>query len=82
MGAPTPQGRQRTNLPNFPQNCMKLKEFGPPGFATVCMVKPTSYWKIPCIGHFHGNPQGGCWTQGLHKNATLVNQGFPVGSPV
>ena len=22
---------QHTNLPNFPKNCMKLKEFGPPG---------------------------------------------------
>ena len=31
-GAPTPAGgeggRQHTNLPNFPKNCMKLKEFG------------------------------------------------------
>ena len=24
-------GRQHTNLPNFPKNCMKLKEFGPHG---------------------------------------------------
>ena len=24
-------GRQHTILPNFPKNCMKLKEFGPPG---------------------------------------------------
>ena len=23
-------GRQHTILPNFPKNCMKLKEFGPP----------------------------------------------------
>ena len=31
-GAPTPQGgRQHTILPKFPKNCMKLKEFGPPG---------------------------------------------------
>ena len=31
-GVPTPQGgHQHTILPNFPQNCMKLKEFGPPG---------------------------------------------------
>ena len=31
-GAPTPRGgRQNTILPNFPKNCMKLKEFGPPG---------------------------------------------------
>ena len=33
-GAPTPQGgRQHTILPNFSKNCMKLKEFGPPGGA-------------------------------------------------
>ena len=31
-GAPTPRGgRQHTILPHFPKNCMKLKEFGPPG---------------------------------------------------
>ena len=31
-GAPTPQGgRQHTILPKFPKNCMKSKEFGPPG---------------------------------------------------
>ena len=31
-GAPTPQGvRQHTILPNFPKNCMKLKEFGSQG---------------------------------------------------
>ena len=31
-GANSPGGgRQHTILPNFPKNCMKLKEFGPPG---------------------------------------------------
>ena len=31
-GAPTPRGgHQHTILPKFPKNCMKLKEFGPPG---------------------------------------------------
>ena len=31
-GAPTLRGgRQHMILPNFPKNCMKLKEFGPPG---------------------------------------------------
>ena len=28
-GANFPGGQQHTILPNFPQNCMKLKEFGP-----------------------------------------------------
>ena len=28
------EGRQHTMLPNFPKNCMKLKEFGPRG---VCI---------------------------------------------
>ena len=32
VGAPTLQGgRQHTILPNFPKNCMELKEFGPWG---------------------------------------------------
>ena len=30
-GANSPRGRQHTILPNFPKNCMKLKEFGPEG---------------------------------------------------
>ena len=30
-GANSPGGRQHTILPNFPKNCMKLKEFGPSG---------------------------------------------------
>ena len=30
-GFPRGGGRQHTILPNFPKNCMKLKEFGPPG---------------------------------------------------
>ena len=29
-GRQLPGGRQHTILPNFPKNCMKLKEFGPP----------------------------------------------------
>ena len=28
-------GRQHMILPNFPKNCMKLKEFGPPGGTSV-----------------------------------------------
>ena len=30
-GVNSPGGRQHTILPNFSKNCMKLKEFGPPG---------------------------------------------------
>ena len=30
-GANPPEGRQHTILPNFPKNCMKLKEFEPLG---------------------------------------------------
>ena len=30
-GANSPGGRQHKILPNFPKNCMKLKEFGPRG---------------------------------------------------
>ena len=32
-GASSPGRRQHKILPNFPENCMKLKEFGPPGGA-------------------------------------------------
>ena len=32
-GRQLPGGRQHTILPNFPKNCMKLKEFGRPGGA-------------------------------------------------
>ena len=32
-GANSLGGRQHTILPHFPKNCMKLKEFGPPGGA-------------------------------------------------
>ena len=42
-GAPTLQGgRQHTILPNFPKNCMKLKEFGPGGGA-----RPKFYYLDP-----------------------------------
>ena len=39
-GAPTPRGCQHTILPNFPKNCMKLKEFGPPGVGHASLVPP------------------------------------------
>ena len=36
-GANSPGGwRQHTILPNFPKNCMKLKEFGPQGARVPC----------------------------------------------
>ena len=35
-------GSQHTILPNFPKNCMKLKEFGPPGGA-----RPKFYYVDP-----------------------------------
>ena len=40
MGAPTLRGRQHTILPNFPPNCMKLKEFGPPGEWGTSLAPP------------------------------------------
>ena len=43
-GAPTLQGgRQHTILPNFPKNCIKLKEFGPPGGG----ARPKFYYVDP-----------------------------------
>ena len=48
------EGRQHTILPNFPKNCMKLKESGPPGGACdprapldpplVFSLLSVSYW--------------------------------------
>ena len=32
VGTPTVKGAPPYDLPNFPKNCMKLKEFGPPEF--------------------------------------------------
>ena len=54
-GAPTPQGgggRQHTILPKFPKNCMKLKEFGPPGRG----ARPKFYYVDPPL---HGVGVGG-----------------------
>ena len=42
-GANSPGGRQHTILPNFPKNCMKLKEFGPPGEG----ARPKFYYVDP-----------------------------------
>ena len=40
-GAPTPKGGgQHTILPKFPENCMKLKEFGPQGVVPVPPLDP------------------------------------------
>ena len=40
-GTPTSQGgRQHTILPKFPKNCMKLKEFGPPGRGRASPTPP------------------------------------------
>ena len=35
-GTNPPEGHQHMILPNFPQNCMKLKEFGPPAVHPSC----------------------------------------------
>ena len=60
-GANSPGGRQHMILPNFPKNCMKLKEFGPPGgraskillcrSATDCgsWMAPVNLW---CYSHW------------------------------
>ena len=42
-GANSPGGCQHTILPNFPKNCMKLKEFGPPGGG----ARPKFYYVDP-----------------------------------
>ena len=49
-------GRQHTILPKFPKNCMKLKEFGPPGGAhpKFYYVDPPLHSSFPVI-HKIGN---------------------------
>ena len=55
-------GRQHTILPNFPKNCMKLKEFGPLG------GRPKFYYVDPPLG---------CRVIGVPppQNATNISQG-------
>ena len=43
-GANSPGGHQHTILPKFLKNCMKLKEFGPPGGGGV---RPKFYYVDP-----------------------------------
>ena len=50
VGAPTFQGRPHKILPNFPKNCMKLKEFGP-GVGRTSLVPrldPPMTWFDTC----------------------------------
>ena len=39
-GANSRGGHQHKILPNFPKNCMKLKEFGPPGASLAPPLDP------------------------------------------
>ena len=50
VGAPTFQGRPHKILPNFPKNCMKLKEFGPGGgrMSLVPRLDPPMTWFDTC----------------------------------
>ena len=56
--ANSPGGRQHTILPNFPKNCMKLKEFGPPEGARVPRAplwSATAMNRLFCIEVFDNN---------------------------
>ena len=48
VNSPGGGGRQHTILPNFPKNCMKLKEFGPPGGRGS---RPKFYYIDPPLDH-------------------------------
>ena len=39
-------------LPNFPKNCMKLKEFGPPRGRASKILLCRSATEISCVGFF------------------------------
>ena len=44
-GHQLPGGHQHTILPNFPKNCMKLKEFGPRGASKILLCRSaTDYY--------------------------------------
>ena len=62
-GAPTPRGggRQHTILSKFPKNCMKLKEFGPPGGRVPCAPLRSATGDITLNQYIHGM-HGPCWT--------------------
>ena len=51
-------GRQHTILPNFPKNCMKLKEFGPPFYTPTLELT-----RLPQKGSGtkHTHPTEGTW---------------------
>ena len=51
-GANFPGGRQHTILPNFPKNCMKLKEFGPPGGPRIPRAPLRSATVDDLIGYY------------------------------
>ena len=58
-GANSPGGRQHTILPNFPENCMKSKEFGRPGGGGA-PLNPPLLGSIDCtLIEFHSIRQGG-----------------------
>ena len=46
-------GRQHTILPNFPKNCMKLKEFGPRGGGASKILQCRSATGTFGYGEFH-----------------------------
>ena len=54
-GANSPGGRQHTILPNFPKNCMKLKEFGPRGRPSRPPLRSsTGYLICSCVQKSYG----------------------------
>ena len=53
-GRQLPGGRQHTILPNFPKNCMKLKEFGPRGRPKFYYVDPPLITILVLLPHPYG----------------------------
>ena len=70
-------GRQHTNLSNFPKNCMKLKEFGPPGGAHVpCAPKRMHSSRMRTACTLTVSPsmlcsRGGVWSRGVVSQHAL-----------
>ena len=64
-GRQLPRGAPTYDLPKFPQNCMKLKEFGPPGGMRP-LVPPLD---LPLI--YIQESRGSLW--GAHFSKNLIS---------
>ena len=70
-GAKSPGGRQHTILANFPKNCMKLKEFGPPGGGGA---RPKFYYVDPPLEVVASGRKSDVFASPLPMSAKSLNE--------